>query len=471
MKYLHDNYSRGDVRTKYQPYKSLVAFLLCVCLSSAWAVPHYSDEDLKSKALKTIDLGTTEKNYEQEVLDRQAIQYDVGLLRYALSHAYPGRHTIDASIMQRVDQDLEHFASQAQPMTRRALEKALKGLIDPLPDAHLNVSASYPTLVSMQKRLQGGSNDSEPSSSAPKMTVDQVGSIRSFYAGGDQQKRVVVAKINYFPYHEAPGAKDSFTLFYEKLAGQLQGSYAFVLDLRSNPGGDSSMASPLISMLLGDHQQSNYLGEKLIDTSSGSMALREFDWNYVMYTPLWQENLGRAKALGNEAVLTCVKISGDFKHCSEASSYYQQVKKDLWKLVPTQHQAFVYADALPQSYDRMVYILQDHHTASSAELVISQLKADYPYVVTLGESTGGYIHFGDMVRLFLPKTKIYAYLPTAIFTEYPALEDKRGIPPQVYVPEGEDALKVAVRMIASFGQEKPDFVAHTKKMSEEGSDK
>jgi hypothetical protein len=421
----------------------------------------YNDKDLMSNAIVDMELGS-EKNFAAEMIDVKAIQYDVGLLRYAILHAYAGRHTINQTLLNQLDHDLEAFAMGAKPMKREALAAALQGFIDAIPDAHFSITGSYQTLHYFQSLVQKKKQHGllHPSSQKP-MTLNSLGSVKSLYAGGDQHKRVVLAKLNYFPFHEGPGVRKAYMAFYKKLAQHLKGSYALIFDLRGNPGGDSSPFEAFMQILIGSHNGDNFIADKLIDVSQGSLAVNRSPINRIS-KPKFLADLAKAQAQANHALLACVKSYYAYEYCDQMqgiSEAYTEIAPDLWSKTSKTRTQLYYGEELQHHYNRMVYVLQDRHTASTAEMAIQILKANYPYLITVGQFTGGYLHFGDIVHLVLPRAKLAVVMPTAIFKFYPEYEDKKGIPPQVVVPEGDDSMAVAMKMIASYGQEDEVFVS------------
>jgi len=94
-----------------------------------------------------------------------------------------------------------------------------------------------------------------------------------------------------------------------------------------------------------------------------------------------------------------------------------------------------------------IFVLQDAACASSCEGTIAILEP-HPQVTTVGENSGGYVHFADVCPVQLPNSKIRIQMAT----KFMKLSDQRvvekiGYAPRVRVTAGQDAYEVALQLI------------------------
>jgi hypothetical protein len=97
-----------------------------------------------------------------------------------------------------------------------------------------------------------------------------------------------------------------------------------------------------------------------------------------------------------------------------------------------------------KGFDRPVYVLVDRGCASSCESTLDAFER-HPEVITVGENTGGFIHFGNMGMAVLPRSGIVVQLATD-FWKYDdgRYLEKIGIAPKLRVSAGGDAMTAAL---------------------------
>lgn len=436
--------------------KTIISVIICmqVLVSNQLLAEYtYTDTDLMSQSYAHAQ----DHANKQGQYDSESIKYDVGLLRYALKHAYVGRYTIEPEILAEVDHELALIAQTAKSMTGTDLGKSLSKSLAKLPDAHISVWHIN------QKNYKTKHHKNDKSQILVEIKKN-IGSIKDIYVGSQKSKKVVVVKMNEFILSEDKAVAAAYHSFYQKLSKHLLGSHAFILDLRGNHGGNSHYTRELLRVLLDKNSNGgfNNFQRKLVDISSGSLALNQSNLNH--FFP--ENDAAIKKAItGDPAILACTKAIFDGHMCSkEDASRFKKTDKGLWYKSGIE-KPYYYANAISASYNRPVYILQDRGTASSSEDFIFLLKSHYPYITTVGDYTCGAINFGDIKYVYLPKTNYILTLPTAIFEGYPRYKDKIGIPPQVHVAKGQDSLAVAIKMIEAFGVESKDFVKKIEKIT------
>ena len=100
-------------------------------------------------------------------------------------------------------------------------------------------------------------------------------------------------------------------------------------------------------------------------------------------------------------------------------------------------------DAL--AFKKPIYILIDRKCASSCESVV-EIFESHPYAKTIGENTGGFVHFGNMGFIVLP----YSQIIVQMASDFWRFKDGRyiefiGHTPEIRVKRNRDALKSAVK--------------------------
>jgi hypothetical protein len=220
--------------------------------------------------------------------------------------------------------------------------------------------------------------------------------------------------------------------FEEKIAEISKQTDALVLDLRGNGGGMSDNIRWLASYLYGNPAK---MADEIIHMRRSAAADALFF---------------------NEAALDILEAKGEGKPIQPyllgeqqhflASCKNQEGQKPTWE---KEVRAGSSAPFDPRKgYDKPLRILIDGHTASAAEGGFARFLS-HPHVKTFGANTGGFIHYGDTEPLVLPNSGIIVSIPTTFreFSDGRFLE-KVGYTPDVHVPDGKDALEIALEDLA-----------------------
>lgn len=98
-----------------------------------------------------------------------------------------------------------------------------------------------------------------------------------------------------------------------------------------------------------------------------------------------------------------------------------------------------------KGYDKPIRILIDKRCGSACEGGYARFLS-HPKVRTYGTNTRGAYHYGDTKPLVLPRSSVLVSIPTS-FREFPdgRYIEKIGYIPDVQVPDGHDALEVALK--------------------------
>lgn len=203
---------------------------------------------------------------------------------------------------------------------------------------------------------------------------------------------------------------------------------ALILDLRGNGGGMSDNIRWLASRLYGNPAR---MADEIILSRRSAAAEALFH---------------------NEAAFDLLQARQEGK---PVQAYQLEVKQQhlklctAWNALPPREERSVRSGSQApfdpiSGYNKPVRILIDGGTASSAEGGFARFLS-HPKVKTFGANTSGAIHYGDTEPLVLPRSRIVVSIPTTFrtFSDGRFLE-KIGYTPDVRVPDGQDALQVAL---------------------------
>ncbi len=354
-------------------------------------------------------------------LTRSQVREDIALLRYALEHAYGGRRFVPAGDYAETRAELARLSDSA-PLDPQALCDAIADALWKLPDNHLSISARDRSCGQARKqhRTPGvGTNVAAGSAGSKPWSLTAV------EAGG---QRIPVLSITSFP----PPEDDAWAGYSEAVQGLLS-SPAIIVDLRGNWGGADARGIELARVLLG--RDPPYFFDAVVQRQTpGSIALLLNSARLERYV------LGlRGEAVPGYLEETIGTLEETYREAREG----RLPAENVWDAAAKPE-----ADA-PPAYDRPVVVLMDAACYSSCEGTVLYLKT-HPRVVTVGENTGGYLHFGDVGGLVLPNSRLYLGIPTKYFQITGRYYERRGIEPDVPVPPENDALGTALDWLSRY---------------------
>lgn len=405
--------------------------LMMTLLFLSGCVSSHTPDDLSRD---TSELSLTEVSAAKlsDTLSQQDVRDDIQLLVYALKHGYSGKLRIPPAHFNHAIQALNNLAEQQRPFTRESLLAEIDSILKQLPDNHLRISYAATYIKRLKQTYttpdQPPYDNKPPFWSSENITIDS--------------KTVLYIKIKTFAFRADPRWQDLLAYMKHSLAK----SSAIIFDLRDNGGGDSTQGDAMLSLLLGSERHNNALISKTFYSTPQAAHLYCSHFGPLYRSdPSYCKKVLQAANSGDERFL-----AQQLMRASIANQPIKQVAKHEWQ--------YNSADSAPEpfSYDPkkgfngVVYILTNEGCASSCEDFTLAMKATYPYTVTVGQATGGFLHFGEVGLLLLPKTYMAASIPTAVFDYYPSYQDKRGIPPDVYVAKDSDALAATKNMIMHF---------------------
>ncbi len=184
------------------------------------------------------------------------------------------------------------------------------------------------------------------------------------------------------------------------------------------------------------------LGKSLKDASKVIVDLRGNKGGDSEFARRFIENLNGQAVLN----LNYAKRDSPGSRLAEVC-FYAQSKKDYdrirTEILMDQQSDWKVAERKPievGEFKNALLILTDRNTASSAEIMVKCLRDNIPQSVVIGENTSGTLCTGDIRYYYLPNSKIFLNVPTAVFSGI--LEEGVGLLPD-YWCKG-DALKFAI---------------------------
>jgi hypothetical protein len=350
-------------------------------------------------------------------LTPEQVTADVDLLLFALREGYGGRRFVQPEQLHTAVAALEALKAQP-PSTAQALCTAIAQALVPIADNHLRASLDR----SCQSGYAPAVGHVGPNFAASKVGPWAVDSLDS------AQGKIARISITEMPMHE----DEVWSGFLQAARDALSGARAAVIDLRGNGGGDDTTGLKLAEIFWGG--PTPWLSYRVVSQTPATQAL-------AMNNTLLQVRRLEAK---HESVPDYLhKRLEEQRHSFEAALAGRlppEIEERLSSGGPF--------DAA-QGFDRPVYILIDHACASSCESTLDAFER-HPRVLTVGENTGGFIHFGNMGMAVLPRSGIVVQLATD-FWKYDdgRYLEKIGIAPKLRVPPGADAMTAALEHFAA----------------------
>ncbi len=238
-------------------------------------------------------------------------------------------------------------------------------------------------------------------------------------------KSVLLITIARFP----SSSSSVWSGFLDSVKKELSNVEAVFLDMRGNGGGDDTMGYRLAKILTGGKSITTPYGHQYKVVTRAGLKTR---WNYFIL------DKHEAKTKREKDYFQSFIDSDTRKYWGSSKDTvihgYRSPKVNHHKLI------------------KPVYIIQDADCASSCESTIDFFEYLSP-IVKVGESTAGFIHFGNMGFILLPNS----LLQVNIASTYQGYLDGRfieavGIKPDVMVEKGKDAFEAALEHFISSSQ-------------------
>jgi hypothetical protein len=375
------------------------------------ATPYAPSDELILK--DDFDFTTPESLSSGDVSD------DIDLLKFAFEKAYGGRNYVPKEQMENLLTELDKIRSNP-PKTSIELCAQIDDALTLISDGHLKANLernSCGTKRQAQKR-SGSVGKNLHTKLRPSWAIKNI---------QVKRKKVPVISITSLPNEDDPALKGLFST----LRKSMRRSQALVIDLRGNDGGDDTVGNLLANYLYGEDPPTPL---SYIIKSQTPETLALFVTSY------------KNKILLNRKDNTEVP---DYlvRRLYDTQRRYAQAKRGE---LAVEHKASALSGPPfneRKGYRKPIYVLIDAECASSCESILEALEA-HPYVVTVGENTAGFIHFGNTGLVVLPESKISIQMAT----DFWVYKDGRyvegvGYAAKVSVPKGQDALEVVKTLL------------------------
>lgn len=357
----------------------------------------------------------------------QQAKYDIGLLLYALEHAYGGKGFINKELFDSVKKALTDLYADVpidQTISTTDFVQKIDTILLRIPDLHLKIHLpnkegffgdTSAARQKEEKRERGrvGHNRNQ---------TTQPWSVEIYPY---KKKKLLVIAITHFP----PFQSQQWNGFIEKVTHHLNNVDGMIIDLRGNTGGADRAARELAKLVYG-HDHFPHPVEAIYMRKTAEAVI------------IFANNIKRKKEQLAQKGEDTTAIEQQYDYLQELAKAYQGEPDSLEKrsLVcpPIQNES---------AFKKPIYILIDRSCGSSGETSIDFF-AHHPHCLTIGENTYGCIHFGNMGFFFLPYSKLCVTMGIQ-FRKYRdnRFIEKKGISPMIKVPPGKDAFQVALHAL------------------------
>jgi hypothetical protein len=352
-------------------------------------------------------------------LSSEGVSDDIELLKYAFEKAYGGRNFVPKEQLESLLAELDKIKSKP-PGTASEFCAQIDDALTLISDGNLKAnleSNSCGTKRQVQKR-SGNVGKNLHTKLRPSWAIKNI---------QVKRKKVPVISITSLPNEDDPALKGLFST----LRKSMRRSQALIIDLRGNNGGDDTVGNLLANYLYGEEPPTPL---SYIIKSQTPETLALFVTSYKNQILLNRKN--------NTEIPDYLT-----RRLYDTQRRYAQAKRG--ELALEQKTSALSGPPFDErkGYRKPIYVLIDAECASSCESVLEALEA-HPYVVTVGENTAGFIHFGNTGLVVLPESKISIEMAT----DFWVYKDGRfvegvGYAPKVSVPKGQDALEVVKNLL------------------------
>ena len=356
----------------------------------------------------------------QRVEPEQA-RRDIEYVIFAPEQGYGGRKFLPAGVLAATIEKLRRIALSA-PLSSNELCTRIDSVLVGVPDRHL---------MAKVVKGKGQSLCGEPRKAlfAPGQVGPNVRNASDDKPWGVVEKSVGGLSIPILSITRLPHPKDpGWAGFEEKLIELIYDAPTLIIDLRGNGGGDDTTMRTVAACLFGQDAPTA-VEARIISKTPATMALWTNDNTFEM---------ARYRRSGDTAPHWLVESrSQRFEQFqrAERGELTAEVEQPIEGGVPYNPQKGIRHPA---------YVLIDRQCASSCESLLELLET-HPQIITVGENSGGYVHFGNIGMLVLP----YSHVLVQLATDFWKFRDGRylegtGFAPKLKVEPGKDALEVAL---------------------------
>ncbi len=332
---------------------------------------------------------------------------DVEVILHFFKHGYAGYNFINQHIVKTAVAELEMLPDQ-NTTSWKILCSKVASIFQKVPDNHLKVKFAEQNCLDkpLSEKRNGvvGKNIVDGNTTKPFFL-----SFRTV-----KGKNIGVIGIKNFPSFD-----DARWGQFEGSIEQLMSAESIIRDLRGNEGGDDSRGMQLVNRLAGKRIQQ---GQYAVDIEGTDLA------TYVLIL--------------NK--ITSKEIASSKKAWLRYREMYEKKLNHPRQQENESPKEQSYSGIRENGYLKPIFVLADRACGSSGESTLLALK-QLKNVITIGQNTAGTLHFGNQGLLLLPHSRIRVSMSTKIIKlNDGSFIEKTGFPPDLLLPDGQDALDYVV---------------------------
>lgn len=376
----------------------LILFLYSMSLRSRQPVL-YNGESIPCKALSVEQNSLPIPRLGK--MNALEIESDLKLLKKILEEAYVGARHLPHNHYQVLQQDLSSLMEE-KITSSGALTQRLRKILKKVPDGHLNLLVD----VAMNRsHLNSIFKNSEE--------IDWEESIV------DEKSILTIRPYSFYT------PLDQWEKFIEKFVENRDRFDAIVLDLRNNIGGQIGYANELAAELYGVGLNGSNFSQYFPMVVTDHLAHYTATSLIGMYNTVgseWSKNLmieGSLDSSLQEKLALCLDKRNPLVFDLSAHNIVSE------KFDPS------------IAYKGKIFLLTGRRCFSACELFVTHMQA-HPNVTTIGENTGGAIHYINPGLFTLPNTQISLFIPLSYLKFSEKMFEVVGIPPTVRMKNEAD---------------------------------
>lgn len=357
-------------------------------------------------------------------INKDDLTKDISNLVYALKNGYGGRKFVPEDSLNKAVLEISNLSNNSnEHFNVNELCNKIAKFLNELPDNHLSAS------------LNGNDCNKEREKFFNQNHVGKNLCQGNQYPWALSYKNIFNQQIPVVSIISMPAHEDkSWNGFLEAILEIKKTAHAIIIDLRGNGGGDDTMGRYMATYLYGQDFPSPW--EAVIKSQTPSTLalaannlslkiLRLKNRNKQIPTYLVERLAEKMKAFNS--AINGELLAENRETINSGPSFDPQ-----------------------KAYTKPIYLLIDNGCQSSCESTVEEFES-HPYAITIGENTGGFIHFGNMGQLVLPHSKIIVQMATDYWKRRDGqFFEKKGYYPKIPVPRGNDALDIATIEIEKY---------------------
>ncbi len=349
-----------------------------------------------------------------QTLSSQDIRNDLDTLISTLANAYGGKNILPGNQYNELIQGINGLKVGPGGISSLDFCNQIADQTEKINDCHLTVHIEAITCRRQWPLANVGANSGFAS-------ANQTWSV--MYKE-NKNKLVAVLSIKKM----SPANSPEWNGFLETVQSLVMAGSPFIIDMRRNPGGDSTKGNEMARLLYG-----------LEKNQSTPMPKKQ---TYRQRTPDAWALLANAFWLNMQSFSDNKQpVPGYLNDTYQSMVGFQ--KKSVAGLIPALEVEKFGTDPvdLSRAVTFPIYILVDRNCGSSCELTLEALE-NLPAVQTVGENTTGVVQYGNVGALYLPSSHIVVRMPTQGSKYDDGREvEKNGYAPRWKVQPGTDALE------------------------------